>query len=277
MACPGLAEFHQRPAGFCPQPRHSGEISSGPGFICAIRSSSRYPKRINGSFAVNMTIFARAGPSPGKGSPDDTPRPQPATLNSTHGKWASCVAPSQRDALNARPYLEAFTKEVLRMYPPVPGGYRQLTRDVDYAGYHLPKGWTVKFDPFLCHFDPRYWHEPERFDPSRFMAPRRGQSHPPLAYPLRWRSSRMSRRTLWCTPDEGLHHRDRARISGGTTRRTAKEIQIRPYIPSGFQDAAGSSLSRNRFWPFLAKIELALAVLIGINPGMVVDASIHIF
>lgn len=75
-------------------------------------------------------------------------------------------------AVDELPYLDAFVKEVLRMYPPVPGGYRELTRDVEFGGYRFPKGWIVKFEPLLSHFDERYWVEPQRFDPERFLPPR---------------------------------------------------------------------------------------------------------
>ncbi len=76
------------------------------------------------------------------------------------------------DSLGSLPLLDAFVREVLRVYPPVPGGYRVLTRDVELEGHSLPRGWRVKFEPFLTHFDPRYWREPQRFDPSRFLSPR---------------------------------------------------------------------------------------------------------
>lgn len=87
-----------------------------------------------------------------------------------------------REALAALPLLDAFIKEVLRMYPPVPGGYRELTEDVELEGYRLPKGWFIKFEPFLCHFDERYWTEPNRFDPTRFLPPRSEHDRNPMAY-----------------------------------------------------------------------------------------------
>lgn len=79
-------------------------------------------------------------------------------------------------------YLDAFVKEILRVYPAVPGGYRQLTKDVEFQGYNFPKGWFVKFEPFLCHFDERYWSEPNLFSPERFLPPREEDRKHPHAY-----------------------------------------------------------------------------------------------
>ncbi len=87
-----------------------------------------------------------------------------------------------REALAELPLLDAFVKEVLRTYPPVPGGYRELTEEVEFGGYRLPRGWFVKFEPFLCHFDERYWTEPNRFDPDRFLPPRCEHKANPMAY-----------------------------------------------------------------------------------------------
>lgn len=76
------------------------------------------------------------------------------------------------EELREASYLDAFVDEVLRMHPPVPGGYRMLTRDASLEGYRLPRGWRVKFEPFLSHFEEQYWREPLKFDPQRFLAPR---------------------------------------------------------------------------------------------------------
>lgn len=86
------------------------------------------------------------------------------------------------DVLQSLPYLDAFVKEILRVYPPVPGGYRELTQDMEFGGYRFPKGWFIKFEPFLCHFDERYWSEPDRFDPERFLPPRCEDRKHPTAY-----------------------------------------------------------------------------------------------
>lgn len=92
------------------------------------------------------------------------------------------AGPLDLATLQSLPYLDAFVKEVLRVYPPVPGGYRELIEDQEFAGHRFPKGWFVKFEPFLCHFDARYWRDPDRFDPDRFLPPRCEDRQHPTAY-----------------------------------------------------------------------------------------------
>lgn len=95
---------------------------------------------------------------------------------------AAGEGPLDLKGLQSLQYLDAFVKEVLRVYPPVPGGYRELTEDQEFGGHRFPKGWFIKFEPFLCHFDERYWREPNRFDPERFLPPRSEDRKHPMAY-----------------------------------------------------------------------------------------------
>jgi cytochrome P450 len=40
--------------------------------------------------------------------------------------------------------------ETLRTVPPVFGSFRTATKDIEYQGYHIPKGWKVGI--FLCTY-----------------------------------------------------------------------------------------------------------------------------
>ncbi len=40
--------------------------------------------------------------------------------------------------------MNAVIKEVLRLYAPVGGGFRDLMEDIKYKGYDFPKGWKVR-------------------------------------------------------------------------------------------------------------------------------------
>lgn len=40
-------------------------------------------------------------------------------------------------------YTWKVVMEVLRMYPPVFGGFRRAMKDIDYDRYIIPKGWQV--------------------------------------------------------------------------------------------------------------------------------------
>jgi cytochrome P450 len=58
---------------------------------------------------------------------------------------------------------------------------RQALADVEIAGYTLPRHSLVQMFPYICQRDPRWFPEPERFDPDRFL-PDRQRALPPFAY-----------------------------------------------------------------------------------------------
>lgn len=45
---------------------------------------------------------------------------------------------------------------------------REALEDDEIGGYRVRKGATVSFSAYALHRDPRFWREPERFDPGRF-------------------------------------------------------------------------------------------------------------
>ncbi len=71
--------------------------------------------------------------------------------------------------------LEGMTlvmKEALRMCAPVPMLPRRATVNCNFNGYHIEKDSLVAISPWLTHYLPQYWNEPEEFDPDRFAPPR---------------------------------------------------------------------------------------------------------
>ena len=72
------------------------------------------------------------------------------------------------EQLRSMPYLEQILKEVERVYPPIGGGFRQVTEAFDFNGYHVPEGWMVLYRIDSAHRDPRCYTDWERFDPDRF-------------------------------------------------------------------------------------------------------------
>jgi cytochrome P450 len=79
-------------------------------------------------------------------------------------------------------YTERVVKETLRLYPPAYALFmRQTLADVEIAGYTLSRNSLVQLFPYVCQRDPRWFPEPERFDPDRFL-PERQQFLPPFAY-----------------------------------------------------------------------------------------------
>lgn len=71
--------------------------------------------------------------------------------------------------LERMPYLRACIKETLRMYPVVIGNGRNLQSDAVIAGYHVPKGTHVIFPHLVVSNSERYFPEPQRFVPERWI------------------------------------------------------------------------------------------------------------
>jgi cytochrome P450 len=53
----------------------------------------------------------------------------------------------------------------LRLYPPAWIVGRESTENTEVGGYPVPKGTTVYMSQWVVHRDPRFFPEPERFDP----------------------------------------------------------------------------------------------------------------
>ncbi|GJN32484.1 hypothetical protein PR202_gb20998 [Eleusine coracana subsp. coracana] len=48
------------------------------------------------------------------------------------------------------------------------GNFRRAMQDIDYDGYRIPVGWHVFWVSNVTHMDPTIFHEPTKFDASRF-------------------------------------------------------------------------------------------------------------
>ncbi|XP_041516615.1 cytochrome P450 26C1 [Microtus oregoni] len=72
-------------------------------------------------------------------------------------------------ALGRLRYVDCVVKEVLRLLPPVSGGYRTALRTFELDGYQIPKGWSVMYSIRDTHETAAvYRSPPEGFDPERF-------------------------------------------------------------------------------------------------------------
>ena len=79
-------------------------------------------------------------------------------------------------------YTGMVAKESLRLYPPLWGLMTSETlTDVELGGYEIPKGNWIFLSPYVTHRDPRFFENPEQFDPKRFAAGR-SERIPPYAY-----------------------------------------------------------------------------------------------
>jgi cytochrome P450 len=66
------------------------------------------------------------------------------------------------------PYTEMIVREAIRLYPPAPGVAREPTEDVTIGGYDVPAGSLVTVNIYALQRDPRFFPDPDRFDPERF-------------------------------------------------------------------------------------------------------------
>ncbi|CAO1410718.1 unnamed protein product [Diamesa serratosioi] len=78
------------------------------------------------------------------------------------------VAPTYNQ-LQEMKYLEAVIKESLRIFPPVPMFGRFLEEDVTVDGYTIPAGVNFNMMIYLVNKDSKYYSEPEKFMPERFI------------------------------------------------------------------------------------------------------------
>ncbi|XP_072580178.1 cytochrome P450 4A6-like isoform X1 [Vulpes vulpes] len=80
--------------------------------------------------------------------------------------------------LDQMPYTTMCIKEALRLYPPVPGVGRELSKPITFPdGRSLPKGFIVLLSFYALHHNPKVWPNPEVFDPSRFAPDASRHSH----------------------------------------------------------------------------------------------------
>lgn len=71
--------------------------------------------------------------------------------------------------LPALPWTRAVFVETLRVYPPVWTVARRALDEHTVLGRRLPANATVMMSPWVVHRDPRWWPDPERFAPQRWV------------------------------------------------------------------------------------------------------------
>ncbi len=66
-------------------------------------------------------------------------------------------------------YTEAVVKETLRIYPPAWYAERAPLSDTELGGYRIPAHSPIVISVYVTHRDPRFFDQPERFLPERFL------------------------------------------------------------------------------------------------------------
>lgn len=78
--------------------------------------------------------------------------------------------PPQPEHLDSFPLLEAVIRECLRLYPPVHFFQRTCSNGPDVLnGYKIEDQSMIGSAPFVLHRTAKYWKDPEKFDPGRFL------------------------------------------------------------------------------------------------------------
>lgn len=76
---------------------------------------------------------------------------------------------AQFEHLGELNYTDMVIKESMRLLPPVwTLNNRQANEDIDIGSYHIPKDKVIFLSPYANHLNPRYFENPNRFDPERF-------------------------------------------------------------------------------------------------------------
>jgi enediyne biosynthesis protein E7 len=80
-----------------------------------------------------------------------------------------CANGAPESAALSRSYCLAALKESMRLHPPAPVLYREVERAFELNGFEFARDVAVWVSPQLLHRDARYFSEPHRFLPERFV------------------------------------------------------------------------------------------------------------
>ncbi len=103
-----------------------------------------------------------------------------AKLHEEVDKMLSRRLPSAPD-VGQLTYTNNVVRETMRLYPPAYVMTRRAAETVEIGGYVLPAESNVILSPWVTHRDPRFFPNPEAFEPERWSAGKE-QTIPKFAY-----------------------------------------------------------------------------------------------
>lgn len=75
------------------------------------------------------------------------------------------------------PYVHQVIQESLRLYPPAWAIGREAIGPDEIDGYPIRKKYQMLMSSYALHRNPRYWKDPETFDPDRFLPEKVKERH----------------------------------------------------------------------------------------------------
>lgn len=90
--------------------------------------------------------------------------------------------PLRHEDLASLPYLTAVVKETMRLYPPAWIIGRRALEPDRIGDTEIPTQSVVAISPYTLHRHPRYWNEPEAFEPRRFISDEIERRREPFSY-----------------------------------------------------------------------------------------------
>jgi len=78
-------------------------------------------------------------------------------------------------------YTKRVIQEALRLYPPAWMIPHYVENEAIIGGHRIPARSPILLSPFASHRDPKFWPDPEEFDPERFT-PEGSAGRPRYAY-----------------------------------------------------------------------------------------------
>jgi cytochrome P450 len=130
------------------------------------------------------------------------------------------------------PYTTGVFSEALRLFPPAWAMGRRAKKDYVIGEYRIPAGSILIMSPWVSHRDPRWFSDPEKFDPDRWR-PEIAEKLPKFAYFPFGGGARVciGERFAWA---EGvlvlatLAQRWKFKLAPGQTAETKAVITLRP-------------------------------------------------
>lgn len=97
----------------------------------------------------------------------------PEVAERLHGEIDAAGDALATGSVAAFPYTRRVIEESLRLFPTIWSVGRRCVEDDELGGFHIRAGTTLLIPIFHFHWSERWWDEPRKFDPDRFLPERR--------------------------------------------------------------------------------------------------------